>query len=284
MRPAAACTALLVVLVLAGCGGAEPTTIRSTKAVATRDLDSIAVIGHSGATGTLSDPLDPSRDARENSWATGDNTEVDSVYLRLLEDHPALKGHNYNEAVNGTAVDDLVPQFESVLAKANPLPDVILIQSIDNDMRCDGTDSENYGPFGKALDRALTHMENAIPDVQFFFVSQWSSAQIWTAWAGHHIEQVRAFSGAGPCQLFHKGKPRKAGIQTMQKIVDSYWAQIVTVCAAHPECFTDHGVEQRFVPTDQDLAADLNHLSIAGHRKFAAIAWAAFPDEIKQRR
>ena len=68
----------------------------------TRRLDSIAVLGHSGATGTMSDPGDPSRDAHENSWATGDNPEVESIYLRLREDHPDLKGHNFNAAVNGT--------------------------------------------------------------------------------------------------------------------------------------------------------------------------------------
>lgn len=88
------------------------------------------------------------------------------------------------------------------------------------------------------------------------------------------------------CDVFNgKGKPRPAGIRSMQEIVDSYWAQVEKVCATHPGCFTDQGAEQaEFVPTDRDVTADLNHLSIAGHRKLAAIAWQAFPEEIKQRR
>ena len=294
-------TAVLITVLLGGCGAGEPTN-QSAKSstpagsssptptptprpVTTPRLDSIAVLGHSGATGTMSDPEDPSRDAHENSWATGDNPQVESVYLGLLEDHPALKGHNYNLAVNGTTVDDLQFQFEDLLTQADPLPDVILLQTIDNDIQCDGSDPDNYRPFGKSLDRALTEMETAIPDVQFFFVSQWATVERWTAWAAHHEEHVVANSGTGPCAVFDaKGKPRPAGIRSMQEIVDSYWAQVEKVCAAHPGCFTDGGAEQaEFVPTDRDLAADLNHLSIAGHKKYAAIAWKAFPQEIKQR-
>jgi hypothetical protein len=291
--------AVLVAVLLAGCSdegdpaaqSAEPSTPTESSSPAppprtTPRLDSIAVLGHSGATGTMSDPDDPSRDARENSWATGDNPQVASVYLGLLEDHPALEGHNYNMAVNGTAVDDLQYQFESLLEQADPLPDVILIQTVDNDMRCDGSDADNYRPFAETLDETLTEMEKAIPDVQFFFVSQWATVENWSAWARHHEEQVMANSGTGPCDVFDgKGKLRPAGIRSMQEIVDSYWAQIEKVCAAHPGCFTDGGAEQiEFVPTDRDVAADLNHLSIAGHRKFAAIAWRAFPEEIKHRR
>ncbi|MCW2762069.1 MAG: family lipase [Marmoricola sp.] len=275
--------AVLIAMTLAGCGGAQPAD-GGTKAAAAHSLDSMAVIGHSNATGTMSDPSNVGRDAHENSWATGENPEVDSVYLRLLRDHPALKGHNYNAAVNGTRVDDLEPQFEVLLGEAHPPPDLILIQTVDNDMRCDGTDPDNYRPFGIALDRALTHMQKAIPGVQFFIVSQWASAKTWAAWAAHHTEQVSAYSVPGPCQLFNPdGTTRPTGVRSMQRIVDSYWAQILKACAAHPGCFTDRGAEQAFVPTDRDLAADLNHLSIAGHRKHAAIAWGALPQEIKQR-
>lgn len=119
--------------------------------------------------------------------------------------------------------------------------------------------------------------------MQLFFVSQWASVASWTAWAADHEDRVLASSGKGPCDVFDaKGKPRPAGIRSMQEIVDSYWAQVEEVCAAHPACFTDGGAEQaEFVPADRDMAAD--HLSIAGHRKLAAIAWWAFPEEIKQR-
>ena len=293
--------AVAAAVLLAGCGGhaqagqsaehsqeatahASSSATPAPVAVVTARLDSVAVLGHSGATGTQSNPQDPSQDARENSWATGGNPRVNSIYRRLLLDHPALEGHNYNLAENGTTVDSLQFQFESLLSQANPAPDVILIQTIDNDMRCDGSDPENYEPFAEALDRSLTTMEKGIPHVQFFIVSQWATVEAWTSWASHHEQQVVSNSGTGPCAVFDQhGKTRPSAIRSMQGIVDAYWAQVEKVCRSHPGCFTDGGAEAAFVPTNRDVAADLNHLSVAGHQKFAAIAWKAFPEQIKRR-
>jgi hypothetical protein len=91
----------------------------------------------------MSDPDAPYRDAHENSWATGDNPQVRSIYDRLLADHPALEGHSYNQAVNGATIDSLESQFEALMSEVEVAPDVILMHWIDNDIRCDGTDAEN---------------------------------------------------------------------------------------------------------------------------------------------
>ena len=57
----------------------------------TSRLDAIAVIGHSGATGYNSPGT--GGDERANSWATGTNPKVASIYQRLLATHPALEIH-----------------------------------------------------------------------------------------------------------------------------------------------------------------------------------------------
>ena len=149
------------------------------------------------------------------------------------------------------------------------------------------TAAANYASYGATLDQLLTRIEDAIPGVQFFIVSQPITVKRWTAWAAHHPALVRDNAGTGPCDVFDKdGTPRPAGIRSMQSIVDSYWVQIETVCASHhPQCFTDGAaLQRRFIPTDRDVAVDLNHASIAGHRKSAAIAWQALSDDIKRRR
>lgn len=286
---------MTLLVALAGCGsdGGEASARADTSAgstpsdvpgVITPELDSIAVLGHSGATGTLSDPDDVGRDAHENSWATGDNPAVNSIYLRLLETHPAMKGHNYNFAVNGSRVVDLASQVKWMLTTTDPLPDVVIIQTIDNDMRCDGTDAENARAFGRVLDDLLSSLRRQIPGVQTFFVSQWASAELWTRWAGHHEAHVRANSGSGPCDVFTAGgDARPAGIRSTQRISNGYLDQIDRVCAAHAGCFTDGRALETMVPEDADVVPDLNHLSIAGHRKYAGIAWAVFPEEIKNR-
>ncbi len=284
---------------VSGCGGASTAgqvpspSSASTTAVAgsasptpvtTEVLDSIAVMGHSGATGTMSDPDDPSRDAHENSWATGENPTVRSIYFRLAQTHPAMQGHNYNVAVNGTAVDNLVPQLDTLLQQADPLPDVVIVQSIDNDMKCDGTDAENYGPYGEALKNALTTIGQKIPGVDLFLVSQWGTVANWTAYAAGNPSAVAENSGTGPCDVFTEdGTIRAAGVKSLQAIVDKYWTVVETACAAVLRCFTDGGAMQSMRINAQDVASDGNHLAIPGHAKMAAIAWKAFAQEIKNR-
>jgi len=145
-------------------GGPAATTASSSQATQASGQypNAIAVLGHSGATGYDSDPKRPGADARENSWATGDNPAVDSVYLRLLALNPAVRGHNTNVAVAGTGVDDLAGQADQALA-ATPLPELFLIQSVDNDIRCDGSDADNYAPFAATLTDVLKKLTTGAP-------------------------------------------------------------------------------------------------------------------------
>src|SRR3954451_22296719 len=104
-------SAIVLALCLAATScGSSPTT----DPAASSGFDAIGVIGHSGATGANSEG--DGSDVRENSWATGDNDDVDSIYLRLLADHPALKGHNFNTAEDGSDSSLLMEQAEQLLA------------------------------------------------------------------------------------------------------------------------------------------------------------------------
>jgi hypothetical protein len=280
--------AVLVLLLGAACSTPSTTSTPSTpSATATprlSPLDSIVVMGHSGATGIRADPTDPKRSASEFSWATGQSPEVDSIYRRLLADHPALEGNNVNLAVNGAKVGGLQGQLDRLL-EVEPTPDVVLVQILDNDMRCDGTDPANYGPFGTTVAGVLDRLTAEIPGVQVFFVSPWADAGLWTDWVATHPDKRRRNSGTGPCAVFDaRGARRPEGVRSQQEIIDSYLAEISRACDPRPGCFTDEGAELSFVPTDADVASDLAHLSVAGHRKYAEIAWRALPDEIKDRR
>ena len=288
--------ALLLGTVVVACGGGpEPggsgpadrsgqAGVSSAPARATARLDSVAVMGHSGATGTLTDPDDPTRDATENSWATGENPRVRSIYLRLAETHPALVGHSYNVAVDGSTVDALPAQLERLLEVADPLPDVVIVQTIDNDIRCDGTDAENVVPFGARLRQALELVREEVPGVSLYLVSQWATVRTYATWARNQPAVVAENSGTGPCDFFTPdGELRPAGVRSLQGIVDGYWREVEEVCAGLPDCWTDGAAMQQMTVTTQDLARDFNHLSVAGHAKMARLAWEAFPDEIKER-
>lgn len=95
-----------VVALVTACGSADPLDATPTSSVATTTTgpdspypDSIVVLGHSGATGANSD--NRGLDVKANSWATGTNPEVNSIYLRVLELNPNVEGHNVNVALDG---------------------------------------------------------------------------------------------------------------------------------------------------------------------------------------
>ncbi len=76
-------------LLLAGCsGGADSDGTSATPTPAGRG---VVVIGHSGATGMNSDPAHPGGNAPENSWATGTNPAVNSIYQRLAAQDPSYR-------------------------------------------------------------------------------------------------------------------------------------------------------------------------------------------------
>jgi hypothetical protein len=172
----------------------------------------MVVLGHSGTTGYGSNPSYPDADARGNSWATGDNPEVESVYLRLLATHRALKDHATSLGVDGSNVDDLPKQVTKML-RLDPLPDVVIIASIDNDMQCDGTDAANEKVFATKLGKTLTRINQSDRYAQIFFVDQPSDVQIYADAVKNLPSAVSAQSGKGPCDIFtNAGKERPAGM------------------------------------------------------------------------
>jgi hypothetical protein len=280
------CLLLTSLLFLASCGSSAPST--HTAAVKShptslKPLDSIAVLGHSGTTGYDSDPNKTGTDVRGNSWVTGNNPIVNSLYRRLLATHPALGGHAFNHGEDGSDVDQLSGQVDQVLAD-RPLPGLVVIQSIDNDIACDGTDPQNYAPYAKKLHDVLARLYAGDHGVQVFMVDQWGSVARYTRAVAQRPDLVRVNTGHGRCDLFTtSGKARPAAERYLQQQVDAYFARIEQVCASFPRCWTDRSALQGLRLTGADLTSDGNHLTIAGLAKMASLAWTSLPHAVKNR-
>lgn len=234
----------------------------------------IVVIGHSGATGYDSNPSDPGVDVKANSWATGSNPDVDSIYLRSLATDPTLEGKAWNYAISGSEVTSLLTQAKRVVT-SNPTADLVLVQSIDNDMRCDGTDSENYEPYRASLTKVLEALTQGMPKARIFFVSQWADVKTYDRVA--FSVNPNHLAGNGPCDTVDpKTKKIVPARETyLQRIVDDYFGIVTEVCARYPTCKTDAGANQHMDLVAEDLTPDMNHLSVAGHAKMAALEWKA---------
>ena len=53
-----------------------------------------------------------------------------------------------------------------------PTPALAIISTIDNDIRCDGTDPGNIGRFGMNVEEALEVITTASPDTRILVVGQ----------------------------------------------------------------------------------------------------------------
>src|SRR4051812_19349462 len=139
-RPNATLAALLGVclIVAPACGsgsssrtpaaGSTAATVRgSVTPNAASATVGLVALGNSVITGRDSDPSRLLQDIPENSWATGTNPEVNSVYERLIAVRPENKGHVANVGEDGTGIDSLAGQVQAALAQV-PTPLLVIIQ------------------------------------------------------------------------------------------------------------------------------------------------------------
>jgi hypothetical protein len=292
-RLAAIATLMLVAgaSALAGCGhsDSEPTVRADTRtgAAPTRSAtatttparkwihgypNSIAVLGHSGSTGENSDPDRPGIEVRENSWATGTNPEVNSVYRRILERNPAIEGHNLGYSEAGAGIDQVAAQADRLVAN-DPDTDLILIQVMDNDLTCP-LDRAALSDFRTKLTATLKKLAHGAPGSSQFVVSQFGSVP---TYARSLTRDERASQGGtGPCDFMTPtGDIAPQKVRRIENAIHAYEGALEAACDAVRSCAYDDGAFGRIVDRREYVSDDLNHYSVEGHAKAAAVAWAA---------
>jgi lysophospholipase L1-like esterase len=129
---------------------------------------SIAALGDSFNTGF--DAGTHRGDAPSLSWSTGDNPSVDSLYLRLLDENPAIEGHRYLIARDGSKIGDLARQMAIA---ADHRAQLITVQSGGNDI-CSAKDPDHATPpaqFQDEFTQALDVMRRRLPNARLLLTS-----------------------------------------------------------------------------------------------------------------
>lgn len=275
----------MIVLFVGGCGGqsttddsadAGRTTSFATAEPYTGYPDSIAVLGHSQATGENTRPYEGA-DTKSNTWATGTNPEVNSVYQRILRQNPEIEDHAFNYAEPSATIDMIDRQAEMAAAES---PDLVLIQTIDADITCPAADADYQG-FGERLSAVLDTLATESPSTRVFIVSQYGSPETYanSLTADQRRELGSMMGGQGPCVFVdQQGDLVNKEVGRLESIVLAYEQQVVEVCDAHENCDHDGGAFSEAVDRPGDYTDDLNHLSIRGHAHAAEIAWRALED------
>ena len=235
--------------------------------------NSIAVIGHSFATGEgVSGP----RAFRvRNSWITGDTSAVKSLYSRILARNPAIRGNKFNLALGGADVAGMLLQAKKAVG-LKPAPELVVVQGIDHDIACDAT---SHRPFQAAFARVLDVLATGLPDARIFVVSQFGSVPTYikALTLKQRVNQrARISPGSGPCAFLDaRGTPIPKGVAYLEAVIHRYEAAVATACKAVAACRYDGGAFGRVVERPEYISWDVIHLSAQGQAKSAAVAWEA---------
>jgi hypothetical protein len=281
LRRRFALMAALALALFGGCGGdaddaANTPTVVATATAPGQEQDPVGIIalGHSGMNGQNSNPAMPGYGAPQNSWSTGTNPEVNSVYQRLIAIQPEHEGHVFNAAEGGATSDALAEQAEFAL-NAVPAPALALIYVIGNDFRCDGSDNEaRVAKFGENVKAALDVIVEASPRSRILIAGD-VARPAQAAEALGADEAIRAASsGTGPCDFFTPdGKLAPERIAYLTGIIEDYEAEQARVCELVPQCSTDSGVLATYQEDVSRLIPGDGHLNIAGQAAVAELIW-----------
>jgi hypothetical protein len=243
---------------------------------------SMVVLGGSDAVGRGADAAHPYAPAPADSWATGTNPAVNSIYLRLLAANPAIKGHNFSVARDEVGVDDLAAQVNRAL-KVEPKPQLVLVQ-FWGDILCDGQDEGRVTQFGTDVGNALGELSRGLPGARILLVSSWGSMSSYLAYlrglpAGARLKHA----GKGPCQLVLSptGQIEPSHAAYIDRFIRAYDGQLASVCKQLPNCRYDGGVAHRWGVAAEDISLDQEHLTTQGQAKLAAIEWGAMANFVK---
>ena len=256
----------------------EPPATSTVVPTATADLEhpvGIIAIGHSGLTGEgTAGTSEPNPQA---SWATGTLPSIDSVYLRLVAVRAETDGRVANTAKGGAGAALLVSQANSALAKV-PVPALGIVQTVDNDINCEGT---NIADVGDKLAAALALIHDASPNTKILVALQLGRPRVAfiNELVAHDPAAKAGLTWNDDCSFFDsKGSLRVHGVEKLSAVIDRYEAEEARVCAAVANCVTDGGVRKAYVDKIENFSPDYAHLNARGQAAEAALIWPVVED------
>jgi lysophospholipase L1-like esterase len=212
-----------------------------------------------------------------NSWSTGTNILVNSMYLRIFVVNPNIQGHATNLAVSGTKMVDLKGQASQVGRRVEYVTILMGANDVCTSSAATMTDVATFrSQFNAALQTLTKRASKArvyvlsIPDIYnlWYILKDNSSAR--TTWSLFSICQSML---ANPLSTAQADIDRRAAVR--QRNID-FNTQLQQVCALYPQCTFDNGAvfNTSFVVSDVS-PIDYFHPSVAGQTKLASVAWNA---------
>lgn len=217
-------------------------------------------------------------DCTSRSWSTGDNSGVNSHYLRIRAVNPAINGHNNNDARTGAVAADMAGQAQTAVGQGVGYLTVLIgANDACKDSEAQMTPVATFrGQIDAALDRISTGLPNArvlvlsIPDIKRLWSVAKGDIRARTVWAVGGICQSML---ANPTSTAQADEDRRNRVR--QRVVD-FNGQLAASCAAHPHCRFDGGAVFNFQFQFSQLSGwDYFHPNPSGQSVLASVSYAA---------
>ncbi|MEU9477846.1 SGNH/GDSL hydrolase family protein [Streptomyces sp. NPDC048191] len=268
------------VLGVAGCdaGGGSPAP-GGTKARAVRPAplwnrspDSIAAVGDSITRGF--DACTVLSDCPEVSWATGSDSRVDSLAVRLLGAAGAAE-RSWNYAVTGARMADL-PEQMSQAARRDPELVTVMVGANDA-CRASASAMTPVADFRADFEEALRTLRESRPRTQVYVASVPNLKRLWSQGRASPLGKEVWKLGICPSMLSDADDLTSAAVvrrdRVQQRVVE-YNQVLKEVCAKDSRCrFDGNAVYDYRFGTDQLSHWDWFHPSRDGQARLASIAY-----------
>ncbi|TYB98222.1 SGNH/GDSL hydrolase family protein [Micromonospora sp. WP24] len=218
-------------------------------------------------------------DCTSRSFSTGDNSAVNSHYLRVRAVDPAINGHNHNDARTGAKSADMYGQAGAAVGQG---VDYVTMLIGANDA-CTGSESSMtpVSTFRANIDSALNRLRGGLPDARVFVISIPDVHRLWSVGKGSGSART-AWSLFGICQslLANPTSTAQPDVdrrnRVRQRVVD-YNTQLAQACAAYgPNCDFDGNAVFGYPFTLNQLSGwDYFHPNATGQQVLATISYPA---------
>jgi hypothetical protein len=210
--------------------------------------------------------------AGENSWATGTNPAVNSVYSRILARNGSIGGHNTDLTSAGANADALPEQAQRAV-KLVPKPELFVLQITDDDIACPLSQLKTSA-FASSVGYALDILATRAPQAKVFVVGRFGSPAAYAR--ALTAGERRSIGGTGTCDFIDpRGRVMAGKLAAIERVIDQYEFRLDRQCRRFAPCRYDRGAFARIPDRRAYYASDLEHLSVQGQAKAAAVAWTA---------
>ena len=237
-----------------------------------RSPASLAAVGDSITRGF--DACSLLKDCTEASWATGSDTEVDSLAVRLLGRAKAASS-SWNYAVTGARMADLAGQMAQAATRK---PELVTVMAGANDACRDSAAAmTSVADFRAQFEEAMDTLRAAAPKAQVYVASVPDLKRLWSQGRTNPLGKQVWKLGICPSMLGDPDDLAAAATErrdTVQDRVEAYNEVLETVCAKDKRCRFDGGAVYAYrFGTDQLSHWDWFHPSVNGQARLAEIAY-----------